>query len=114
MKWNKLVRVNLEFVELRNRSFWSVCDVNRKGRDQIGRVRPRSPKSPGWEGHAGCVVWKGPSGCKVGARWGGQAAGWGRHLGERWGLERGVGRRCRRERNKQDWPHGAWHIVAAQ
>lgn len=37
LKWNKLVRVNLEFVELRNRSFWSVYDVNRKGRDQIGR-----------------------------------------------------------------------------
>lgn len=37
MKWNELVRVNLEFVELRNCSFWSVCDVNRKDRDQIGR-----------------------------------------------------------------------------
>lgn len=87
--------------------------MNRKDRGSdrqgLGQTQYRGP---GWEGHAGCVVLKGPQS-------GGQAGrpGRGSHPGQRceapgrdWqGLE-GVGGR---EPHKP-WPHCTWHAVLSK
>lgn len=68
MKWNKLERVNLEFVELRNRSLRSVCDVNRKGRDRQAGARSDPEARKVQAGRVMRDVWSGK--VRLAAEWG--------------------------------------------